>query len=82
MLQPIQAGSTQISLELTYEERIVARQFLWLVLYQAKDPEYWATLALLPISMLILVLGALGAYNESYIIMVSRVIIVCTAQEY
>jgi hypothetical protein len=46
-------------------------QFVWLVLYQAKNGEYWATLALLPISMLVLVWGAVAAHKEAHVWMVS-----------
>lgn len=46
-------------------------KFLWLVLYLAKDVEYWVTLALLPVSMLVLVLGAFAAHKENTWLMVS-----------
>ena len=49
-------------------------QFVWLVLYQTKNGEYWATLALLPISMLVLVWGAFAAHREAHILMVSHAV--------
>jgi len=41
------------------------------VLYQTKNGEYWATLALLPISMLVLIWGAVAAHKEAHVWMVS-----------
>jgi hypothetical protein len=49
-------------------------QFVWLVLYQTKNGEYWATLALLPISMLVLIWGAVAAHKEAHVWMVSHTV--------
>lgn len=48
----------------------VSCQFIWLVLRDIKDAEYYATIALLPASLLVLLWGLYAAKRESATLMV------------